>query len=152
MDEHFRILSLTLIGEAIGEPIQGIVGVGSVIRNRVFALGKTYSQVCLAAKQFSCWNEDEPSRNKLIKMSAGLDTNTDPYVRQCLYVANGILGTDLLDNTDGCQHYVTRKLYDTLVATNPNHWVNKMKIKVELGKQVFLYDPKKANTGRITQA
>jgi hypothetical protein len=52
-----QILALTLFGEARSEPIEGIVGVGCVIRNRVTAgldwWGEGYRGVCLAPYEFS---------------------------------------------------------------------------------------------------
>jgi hypothetical protein len=54
------ILALTLYGEARGEPIEGIIAVGCVIRNRVNDTKKrwpnTYRGVCLQPWQFSALN------------------------------------------------------------------------------------------------
>ena len=52
-----EVTLVTLFGEARGEPVEGLIAVGSVIRNRVKAarFGSTYRAVCLARWQFSCW-------------------------------------------------------------------------------------------------
>lgn len=52
-----EIVATTLIFEAGGEvDDHGMVAVYEVIRNRAHAQNKTEIQVCLARKQFSCWN------------------------------------------------------------------------------------------------
>jgi spore germination cell wall hydrolase CwlJ-like protein len=50
------IVAATICAEAGGEPFSGQVMVGEVIANRVIKLGKSPRTVCLARKQFSCWN------------------------------------------------------------------------------------------------
>ena len=55
-------LTLTLYGEARGEPIEGLIGVAMVIRNRVrdkYRGAVNYEEVCLAPAQFSCWIEEK---------------------------------------------------------------------------------------------
>ena len=52
-----EILVLTLLSEAGGgEPLEGLVAVGHVIRNRALATGRHPVQVVLRNKQFSFWN------------------------------------------------------------------------------------------------
>jgi len=51
------VVHKTLIAEAGGEGIEGMVAVGNVIRNRAKARGLTVEQVCLQPWQFSCWND-----------------------------------------------------------------------------------------------
>lgn len=46
----------TLFKECRGESLQGQLAVASVIYNRSKASGKSLDAVCLARKQFSCWN------------------------------------------------------------------------------------------------
>lgn len=146
MDDNLKTLALTLYGEARGEPVEGIIAVGSVIRNRVKATLRSYADICLAPKQFSSWNKDDPNYDILISLSSKLDNTSDSILRQCLYIASGIIGAELLDNTKGCRHYVTIKRYQELKVTQPNHWAMKMKVASYIGSQVFLYEDAKAIT------
>lgn len=137
---NIEILGLTIIGEARGEPIEGQVAVGSVIRNRMhYNPGKyhTYYDVCLEKKQFSCWNENDPNRSFLIELVEQLTMGqllTDPYLRQCMYVSAGIVKWDILDNTGGAINYLTKQLYYSLQKP---HWATKAKNVNEIGTQVF---------------
>ena len=48
----------TLIGEAVGEGVEGMQAVAEVLRNRAEAsAGRTMSQEALRPKQFSFWND-----------------------------------------------------------------------------------------------
>ena len=138
MDERVRVLALTLYGEARGEPVEGIIGCGSVIRNRTISRKQTYEKVCLAPKQFSCWNEDDPNYGILVGMSKFMDNPPNSRIRQCMYIANGIVGGDILDNVEGADHYVTIKLYTEIKKTNPNHWSQKMSVITYKGNHIFL--------------
>jgi len=131
-----EILGLTIIGESRGESIAGQVAVGCVIRNRTRS-GKTYEEVCLAPKQFSCWNEDDPNR-ALLEELAGILINgqfiADPYLKQCMFVAQGIVENELLDNTNGAMNYLTSKLFfDGKVPS----WAKQAKNLKTIGNQVF---------------
>jgi hypothetical protein len=108
------ILGLTLYGEARGEPIEGMVAVGGVIRNRMqdakARWGKTYRDVCLKRLQFSCWNPDDadPNFQRVLKAATGLMASpvvTDPALEQCSWTAIGISRGALADNTKGANHY-----------------------------------------------
>lgn len=133
------ILFLTLWGETRGEPIQGQVAVGCVIRNRVHSIEKyhnSYTEVCLAPKQFSCWNEDDTNYPILIelgsKLVAGQDL-ADPHYRQVMLVAEGIISWAILDNTKGATNYMTR----TLWQTDKPHWATRATNIQDVGSQVF---------------
>lgn len=133
-DNDFDALWMTLDGEAESEPIEGIIGVGSVIRNRVEEIGKSYLEVCLLGvdiyrHQFSCWNQNDPSYKRLMT----LDTNR-PIVEEIKYVAQGIIGGQILDNTRGSNHYLTT----TLLRNNPPSWARLQVILAVLGHQSFL--------------
>lgn len=111
-----EILGLTIIGEARGESIAGQVAVGCVIRNRLRANHKNYHEVCLSPRQFSCWNENDPNRVVLMELAGRLvsgDKITDPYLKQCIYIASGIQSWDIMDNTAGATNYMTRDLFDS---------------------------------------
>lgn len=52
-----EIVAATLIMEAGGERSDhGMVAIYEVIQNRARKAGKSFLQICLAPKQFSCWN------------------------------------------------------------------------------------------------
>lgn len=51
-----QIIALTLLAEARGEGTEGMEAVAMVIKQRMANRKQTASQVCLAPKQFSCWN------------------------------------------------------------------------------------------------
>lgn len=129
-----EIVGLTIIGEARGEPIHGQVAVGCVIRNRLLNGKKTYTDVCLAHRQFSCWNVNDPNRAVLIELAEMLlkgQKLTSPYHKQCMFVALGIVNHDIMDNTNGALNYMTRDLFDartvewakdaTNISTKGNH-------------------------------
>ena len=71
---QIELVGLTLYGEARGEPIEGIVAVGCVIRNRVKFEGSFYA-VCLKPRQFSCWNQDDPNYSVLLNLILGNPAN-----------------------------------------------------------------------------
>lgn len=111
----FEIVALTIFGEARGEPIDGMVAVGSVIRNRLYNSKQTdYHTICLAPEQFSCWNEYDINYPVLIDLVDKLITGqklTDPIIKQCFWVAQGIINHVLIDNTMGAENYLTKSLY-----------------------------------------
>lgn len=59
-----EIMTRTVYGEARGEPEEGRKAVAHVILNRAHSpIFREHfpSQVCLARKQFSCWNKGDPN-------------------------------------------------------------------------------------------
>jgi N-acetylmuramoyl-L-alanine amidase len=90
----------TIKAEAEGEPYIGKVAVGAVIYTRFRNpgwWGKTLKDVCLTAKQFSAWNDDNPRRNMI-----GEWTLEDKVFRECFRAA-----IEAYDNdpTNGADHY-----------------------------------------------
>ena len=51
-----RIVALTLLGEARGEGLDGMLAVGMVVQQRSIERKKRPATICLQPKQFSCWN------------------------------------------------------------------------------------------------
>lgn len=132
-----EILGLTIIGESRGEPINGQIAVGNVIRNRASHNKTTYHEVCLTPKQFSCWNEDDPNRSLLMELAEQLINGqfiTDPYLKQCMYVAKGIVEMELLDNTNGAMNYLTSQLF--FDGKTPS-WAKQAHNLKTIGNQVF---------------
>lgn len=119
-----EIVGLTLVGEARNQPIEGIVAVGCVIRNRLHSNPnkyKNYQSVCLEPLQFSCWNDNDPNKILLdelkLKLASGQEI-TDIHLRQCFFVAKGIVDWSIIDNTHRALYYMTTKLLNT----NPPKW------------------------------
>lgn len=133
------VLSLTIIGEARGEPIEGQVAVGSVIRNRLTKYNikyKNYRDVCLEPFQFSCWNKSDPNREYLLGIAEKIligEVITDYHLKQCQYVAAGIFNWYIKDNTGGSLYYMTKGLFDT---KRPS-WATFTENERIYGKQIF---------------
>lgn len=107
------ILGLTLYGEARGEPIEGIIAIGHVIRNRARDAKARWPsnirQVCLQKAQFSCWSPDGGSANHEAVLAAAqtimLKEKAPAMLEQCAWVALGISGNALVDNSKGATNY-----------------------------------------------
>lgn len=105
----------TLWGEARGEVFEGILAVGWVIMNRYNRPGwwsrnkgdgipdDTIAATCRDPMQFSCWNENDPNREKLINV-----TLDDSAFQKCYYIALRLsLEYEKNDPTHGSCHYHT---------------------------------------------
>ena len=109
-----NVVALTLFGEVRNEPIEGIVAVACVIRNRVRTQyrGQTYRQCCLAPWQFSCWKVEGGKANHealmiLARELVGGQTPKDRAFAECDYVAQGVLSDTFRDRVGRCRHYHT---------------------------------------------
>ena len=141
---EFHVIGLTIWGEARGEPIEGKVFVGSVIRNRVLnprRFGDTYDKVCLARAQFSCWFAygGKANYDALMQMArafAGVSARDglpkDARLEECLFVAEGIIGGQLLDRAAGANHYLTK----ALLKAAPPAWAKGRTPVVECGSHI----------------
>lgn len=133
------IIALTLFGEARGEGPDGRIAVANVLRNRVKAGefgGPSYRGVCLKAAQFSCWNASDPNFDILADTGRLLllDQAHGPVLRECQWIADGLLANRFVDNTHGATHYLTEHLY----ATTPPSWAAKGRVLARIGAHVFL--------------
>lgn len=134
-----QALTLTLWGEARGEPLDGKIAVASVIRNRVKA-GQSYRAVCLAPFQFSCWNDgDDENHRKLMSLTRQLlmqeparDT-LQPTFLSCARVADQTIAGITADPTKGATHYVTIDLLNA----HPPKWLSAMKLTRVIGNHAF---------------
>lgn len=100
------IMARTVWGEARGESREGKLAVAWVIMNRQMA-GKWYageyiSQTCQKARQFSCWNREDPNRALLTKLAL-----RDSTFRECVWAAAAALAGAEPDPTNGATHYHT---------------------------------------------
>ena len=131
-DREIDVLARTIYGEARGEPVRGKEAVACVILNRVrrakrrggYWWGGDLIEVCHKPWQFSCWNEDDPNLEKLLKVDAG---NT--VFKTCKRVARRALGGALKDPTDGSTHY------HAIGAEPP--WARGREIAATIGRHVF---------------
>lgn len=136
-----EILALTLIGEARGEPIESIIAVGCVVRNRLLinpVSYKTYTDVCLKPFQFSCWNSNDKNKALLEDIATKMinDQNIDDiYLRQCIFIANGIIDFDLVDSTKSAEYYVVSKLLEDPALT-PS-WAKRRRYELVKGNHTF---------------
>jgi hypothetical protein len=114
-----QIVVLTLYGEARGESIESQIAVGCVIRNRLHTgrWGASYAKVCLAPYQFSCWRPEGGKANHetVLRAAEQLARSTtlpeDQALRQCAWVAQGIMGQWIADTVRESTHYVTADLF-----------------------------------------
>lgn len=105
--------ALTLFGEARGEPIEGMIGVGCSIRNRVndakHRWGTTYRAVCLQKAQYSCWAPLGGAANHQAVLDAATillrNQQAPPLLEQCAWVALGVSKSAILDTVKGANHY-----------------------------------------------
>src|SRR5437870_6566685 len=132
-------IGLTIIGEARGEPIQGQVAVGCVIRNR-FNLSltkyKNYGDVIFEPLQFSCWNEHDLNYSLLSDLGSKLFEGqkvADIYLRQCMWVAQGIFDGSIMSNVGNRRFYMENSLYD---YRRPK-WAAESKTPLVIGKHTF---------------
>jgi N-acetylmuramoyl-L-alanine amidase len=133
-------VALTIRAEAEGEPVEGRIAVGCVIRNRVKDpgwWGDSYTTVCLKPKQFSCWNESTVDRNHLRLMALKGrvergDVILDPLWDECLWIADGVIGNRVGDNTHGATHYHT-------TAVSPI-WAQQARKTATIGAHNFFTD------------
>lgn len=131
-------LARTLWGEDRGGLYGGRVAVGCVVRNRVELdlhgdgkpdwWGEGYVEVCRKAAQFSCWNENDPNRAKLI----AVDEN-DAIFKECLEIARAIIAGELPDVTLGATHYHAVSL------AYPKTWGAPRRPIIQIGRHLF-YD------------
>lgn len=132
-----EIAALTIWGEARGEPVEGQIAVGFVIIHR--ALSKKYGNIrdaCLAPKQFSCWNEDDPNRELMLKIGDqfNLQYVTDRVLRQAHWIARGLIQDSFVDNTSNALNYMTKDLFHS--ERRPSWAKNVTRVK-EIGNHVF---------------
>jgi spore germination cell wall hydrolase CwlJ-like protein len=117
------IVADTLFLECRGESKAGQIAVASVIWNRSKAQGKTLEAVCVARKQFSCWNQGYiPVKVRNAKERALLD----------LF---GAIEADMRKGT--FKPSVKAKHYYAHKVCSPK-WAKQMKVERVIGGHTFL--------------
>jgi spore germination cell wall hydrolase CwlJ-like protein len=132
------VLALTLWAEARGETLEGRVAVACVVRNRMARRRQTAADVCLAPAQFSCWNAGRDANHRaladLVTTLAAGRSIQDPIVRECQWIADGVLSGACRDITKGADHYLTTAL---LSSTKKPGWVGAMTWVATIGSHAF---------------
>jgi len=105
-----QTVAMTIWAEARAETIEGEIAVGCVIRNRLMRpkrFSSTWKEVCLAKWQFSCWIPQGGVANYQMLMTRCEQALTGiiPWPRQCMWIADGIIGGDIEDRVSGADHY-----------------------------------------------
>lgn len=123
-------LARTLWGEARGEGYEGMLAVAWVIENR--RLDKrwpnTVAGVCRQKWQFSCWNEADPNRAKLV--AVGLENR---QFCDTLQAALAVMVGDVRDMTGGANHYLNPAALPKLPS-----WYRAEAVTVTIGRHRFL--------------
>jgi spore germination cell wall hydrolase CwlJ-like protein len=100
-------------------------------RNKGGWFGKDLRSVILKPKQFSCFNLSDPNRIKLMGIAGDWEGkfDYDKALRDCFYVAEGVLNGQFVDPTGGATHYEVK---GTGAA-----WAKSMVVTDEIGHHVF---------------
>jgi N-acetylmuramoyl-L-alanine amidase len=130
-------MALTMWAEARGEPVEGRIAIGCVLRNRLNdgRWGSSYERVCLAPAQFSCWNSGTDANHAaLLALCAQVQSGTpitDAILTECYWIASGVRGQQVLDRVDRATHYLR-------VDVNPQpKWVSAGTMVCRIGPHVF---------------
>lgn len=132
--DEWEVLARTIYGEARGEPFKGQVAVAWTVKNRAARpgwWGRGIVGVCLARKQFSCWNPDDLNYRRVLSASL-----SDPLYLRALCIAGVVLMGDVSDPTGGATHY-----YAPADGVPPPRWAKNMAVLRTIGAHVFLREP-----------
>jgi len=108
LPESVEVLAQTAWGEARGCGYAGMSHVVMVIMNRVDHpswMGHGVVGVCKAPWQFSCWNEGDPNRAKMLSVTA-----TDQAFAWAIDLAERAIAGELHDVTVGADSYYARSM------------------------------------------
>ena len=108
--DNIDTLARTIWGEARNQGMEGMAAVANVITNRVDIdlhddrrpdwWGEGFTEVCTKPWQFSCWNANDPNRQRLLAV-----TVSDPQYADALVLAAAAVSGRLRDRTNGATHY-----------------------------------------------
>jgi hypothetical protein len=107
-DPAVMTVARTIWGEARSGGFAGMRHVACVIANRVKNpgwWGHDFQSVCMAPYQFSCWNADDPNREKM--ETVGID---DPWFVQAWQIAKDTVSGRLADQTHGADSYYAHSM------------------------------------------
>ena len=129
-DEQIEYMARTMWGEARGEGATGMRAVGHVIMNRVKSgswYGATPKDVVMKKWQFSCWNENDPNRAKLLAV-----TTADSEYATALSLAKAIYAGTMPDITNGATNYLALGSLSSVPS-----WASRMKQVASIGNHTF---------------
>jgi len=125
------VVARTVYGEARGEPENGQVAVTWVIKNRAARdlsyMGTTAKEVCLKPYQFSCWDQGDVNRDKLLN----LNTNDATYIK-IRQIVDEVFSGQRRDNAYGSTHY-----HATTATYSLRNWANGKTPIVRIGDHLF---------------
>jgi len=130
--KEVEILARTLFGEARGEGLRGLEAVANVIINRCkiskdkekFWWGNDLISICKKPYQFSCWNSDDPNKEKIEKI-----THEDKMFSTCLRIARKAIAGAIKDKTLGSTHYHHKDIEP--------YWAKDLIPETEIGNHLF---------------
>lgn len=129
-----QIMSLTIYGESRGEPVDGKIGVGSVILNRVDHRkwdGETIQEVCLWPYQFSCYLTGDLNRESLFWIASDFESicRKAKSFLECFDTAKGMIDGVIPRNTTAMQY-----LNPIIAAKTKKKWLSAgMKVVMKIG-------------------
>lgn len=130
--KEIETLARTLFGEARGEGLKGLEAVANVIMNRCeisknkksFWWGNDLISICKKPYQFSCWNKDDPNKEKIENI-----THEDKMFSTCLRIARKALAGAIKDKTQGSTHYHHKDIEP--------YWAKDLIPEIEIGNHLF---------------
>lgn len=112
-EQDIDTLARTLWGESRSEGPAGMEAVACVVLNRLKIArqkkscrwGKTVNEVCRKDRQFSCWNEADVNRPRMMAVD-----ESDIHFATALRIARRAVIMRVADVTNGATHYHTRDI------------------------------------------
>lgn len=128
-----QIAARTLWSEARGEPEIGQRAVAWVMTNRVHDKSKrwggSYATVCTWSKQFSCWNEGDPNRTKMMALA-----EDDSVLLILAQIIEDAASNTSEDPTNGAKFYYAASIPEP-------SWAKTMIFCGQFGSQRFFKEP-----------
>lgn len=127
-DFDISIAARTIWSEARGEPEEGQKAVAHVLINRLKSQrwSRTLAGVCLFRLQFSCWNQDDVNRLKMVD----LPETDESLVKFKGFIKDAQSQEDIID---GAMFYYS-------VSIPPPTWVKDMIMTKQIGNHKFYKD------------
>lgn len=133
--ERGRDLAIrTMIGEAAGEPDEGMAGVGAVTINRLKSgrWGDDLEKVVLAPNQFEPWST---RKDELLAIKP-----EDPQYQRAASIFDKVAKGEMPDPTKGALNFANPEIVAARGNTSALGWIDKMKTNgtgVQIGRHLF---------------